>query len=291
MIRHVINGIPYRFGSEACRPSYLRIAGLCLGWLLIPILLAGCRLDKSFIFHPSREIGATPESVGLQYDDVYIKTSDGVRLNGWFVPAGEAAEVMVWFHGNAGNISHRIENLRMFHDLLGLSVFILDYREYGRSEGSISEEGSYRDAEAALDYLRSRTGREADQIIFFGRSLGAAVAVELARKAPPRALILESPMTSIRDMAREVFPILPLGGLIRTEYDSLSKIKSIRSPLLILHGDRDDIVPIDHGRRLFEAANSPKEFYLIPGASHNDTYHVGGQPYWETWKRFLNRLN
>ena len=234
---------------------------------------------------------ATPESVGLQYEDVYLKTSDDVRLNGWFIPAGEDAEVMLWFHGNAGNISHRVENLLLFHDLLGLSVFILDYREYGRSEGSISEEGTYRDAEAALDHLRSRTGRKADQMIYFGRSLGAAVAVELARKAPPRALILESPMTSIRDMAREVFPFLPVGWLIRTEYDSLSKIASIHSQLLILHGDRDDIVPIDQGRRLFEAANRPKEFYVIPGASHNDTYRVGGLPYWETWKKFLDGIH
>jgi fermentation-respiration switch protein FrsA (DUF1100 family) len=251
-------------------------------------------VDKAFIYFPSREIEATPASVGLAYDDVYFKTADGVRLNGWFVagpgPESGSHAVMIWFHGNAGNIGHRVENLLRFHDELGVSVFIFDYREYGRSGGSVSEEGTYRDAEAALDYVKSRTGFPADRILYFGRSLGAAVAVELALKAPPRALILETPMTSIREMARAHYPSLPLGPLIRTEYDSLSKIGRIRVPLLILHGDRDEIVPIDQGRRLFEAANPPKEFYPIPGASHNDTYVVGGPPYWKAWRKFLNGL-
>lgn len=255
------------------------------------LLVTGCRVDKEFIFHPDRTIEATPESVGLAYEDVYFKTADGVRLNGWFVPGTGSPEVMIWFHGNAGNISHRVENLKLIHDELGLSVFIFDYREYGRSEGSVSEEGTYRDAEAVLNYLKSRTGLPAARIIYFGRSLGAAIAVELALKAPPRALILESPMTSIREMARKVMPYLPVGFLIRTEYDSLSKIGKIYLPLLILHGDQDEVVPFEQGRRLFEAANPPKEFYRIPGASHNDTYIVGGKPYWETWKKFLKGLS
>ncbi|HEY5594811.1 MAG TPA: alpha/beta hydrolase [Nitrospiria bacterium] len=265
---------------------WLRL-GLGLGLLW----LTGCRVDKEFIFHPVRGIEAAPESVGLAYEDVYFKTADGVRLNGWFVPGTGSPEVMIWFHGNAGNISHRVDNLRRFHDELGLSVFIFDYREYGRSEGSVSEEGTYRDAEAALDYLKSRTGLPAERIIYFGRSLGAAIAVELALKSPPRALILESPMTSIRDMARAALPYLPVGFLIRTEYDSLSKIGKIHRPLLILHGDRDEVVPFEQGRRMFEAANPPKEFYVIPGASHNDTYLVGGSPYWEAWKKFLKGLS
>jgi len=263
---------------------------LCLiGWALF--LLTGCRVDKEFIFHPERGIEATPESAGLAFEDVYFTTADGVRLNGWFVPGTGSPEVMIWFHGNAGNISHRVDNLRRFHNELGLSVFIFDYREYGRSEGSVSEEGTYRDAEAALVWLQSRTGLEANRIVYFGRSLGAAVAVELALKSPPRALILESPMTSIREMARKVMPYLPVGFLIRTEYDSLSKIGKIHAPLLILHGDRDDVVPFEQGRRMFEAANPPKEFYVIPGASHNDTYLVGGSPYWEAWKKFLKGLS
>ncbi|MBI3610911.1 MAG: alpha/beta hydrolase [Nitrospirae bacterium] len=258
-----------------------------VAWVL---LLTGCRVDKEFIFHPSREIEATPESVGLAYEDVYFKTADGVRLNGWFIPAPGSPDVMIWFHGNAGNISHRVDNLRRVYDELGVSAFIFDYREYGRSEGSVSEAGTYRDAEAALDYLKSRTGLNADRMIYFGRSLGAAIAVELALKAPPRALILESPMTSIREMARKVMPYLPVGFLINTEYDSLSKIGRIHVPILILHGDRDEVVPFEQGKKMFAAANPPKEFYVIPGASHNDTYLVGGKPYWETWRKFLRDL-
>ena len=254
------------------------------------LLLTGCRVDKTFIYYTSRGIEPTPGSVGLAYEDVYFKTADGVRLNGWFVPVPGSPEVMIWFHGNAGNISHRVDNLRRFHNELGLSVLIFDYREYGRSEGSVSEEGTYRDAEAALAWLVSRTGLGADRILYFGRSLGAAVAVELALKSPPRALILETPMTSIRDMARVHYPYLPVGGLIQTEYDSISKIGKIHRPLLILHGDQDEVVPFEQGRRMFEAANPPKEFYVIPGASHNDTYLIGGKAYWETWRKFLKGL-
>jgi uncharacterized protein len=265
-------------------------ASALTGFLVLLIGLGGCRLDREFIYHPDRPIPATPEAAGLPYEDVYYKTVDGVRLNGWFVPSSGSTEVLIWFHGNAGNIGHRVENLRRMHDELGVSVFIFDYREYGRSEGSVSEEGTYEDARASLEYLKSRTGLSSERIIYFGRSLGSAVAVELALEAPPRALILESPMTSIRDMARAVLPYLPTGFLIQTEYDSLSKIGKIHRPVLILHGDGDDVVPFEQGRRLFERANEPKTFYTIPGASHNNTYLVGGKPYWEAWKKFLNGL-
>lgn len=260
------------------------------GFVGLVIGLGGCRLDREFIYHPDRPIPATPEAAGLPYEDVYYKTADGIRLNGWFVPAPGSTEILIWFHGNAGNIGHRVENIRRMHDALGVSIFIFDYREYGRSEGSVSEAGTYEDARASLEFLKSRTGLSSDRILYFGRSLGSAVAVELALESPPRALILESPMTSIRDMARVVLPYLPTGFLIQTEYDSISKIGKIHRPVFILHGDRDDVVPFEQGRRLFGAANEPKFFYAIPGASHNDTYLVGGKLYWEAWKKFLNGL-
>lgn len=244
-------------------------------------------MDRSFIFFPEKHIAATPESVGLEFEDVTLQASDGVKVNGWYVPHPESKQTLLFFHGNAGNISNRIYNLRLFHDQLGLSVFILDYRGYGKSEGEPSEEGTYRDGEAALSYLKERTGRESRDFLFFGRSLGAAVAVELALKNPPRALILESPMTSVRDMAKNLFPFLPVGFMISTEYDSLSKIGKIHVPVFVLHGDRDEVVPFEQGKRLFEAANSPKQFYTIPGAGHNNTTDVGGAPYWKAWKDFL----
>jgi fermentation-respiration switch protein FrsA (DUF1100 family) len=265
--------------------------GWRLRWLTAGLfLITGCGIDRPFLYHPEHEIEATPESVGLSYENVFFNTADGVRLNGWFVPGPDPSNVMIWFHGNGGNIGHRVKKLRLIRDELGLTVFVFDYRQYGRSGGSVTEEGTYRDAQAALVYLKSRTDLLASRIIYFGESLGSAVAVDLAIKAPPRALILESPLTSIHDMARVDLPYLPVGFLIEDKYDSLSKIPKIHVPLLILHGDRDEVVPFDQGRRLFEAANPPKVFYTIPGAHHNDTSVVGGQPYWDAWKRFLDRL-
>ena len=271
-------------------PGFIRIIGWIGVWVIGPLLGSGCGMDRAFIFFPDRTIVATPDSIGLSYENVFFTTTDGVRLNGWFIPGPDPSKMVIYFHGNGGNIGHRVEKLRLMHDELGLSIFIFDYRQYGRSGGSVTEEGTYRDAEAALQYVRSRTDLLHNRILYFGESLGSAVAVDLALKAPPRALILESPLTSIQDVAKAKFPYLPVGFLIRDKYDSLSKIQKIHVPILILHGDRDGIVPFDQGRRLFEAANPPKEFYTIPGADHNNTYVVGGLPYWEAWKRFLDRL-
>ncbi len=245
-------------------------------------------MEKRLIFYPSRTIIATPADEGLAYDDVTFTTSDGVRLNGWFVPGKPGSATLLWFPGNAGNISHRVENIKLLHNLLGIHVFIFDYRGYGRSGGRVSEEGTYRDAEAAYRYLRSRQDLDPSKMVFFGRSLGAAVAVETALKTRCAGLILESPFTSIREMANHVVPLI--GFLFRTRYDSLSKIKKLHVPLLILHGDRDEIVPFSMGRRLFEAANEPKEFYTIRGAGHNDTYIVGGIAYFEALGRFIEKV-
>ncbi|MBI3988988.1 MAG: alpha/beta hydrolase [candidate division NC10 bacterium] len=265
------------------RRTWLEILALAF---LIPVLVWVLNgMEKRLIFYPHKTIIATPADEGLAYDDVSFKTSDGVVLNGWFVPGKPGSATLLWFHGNAGNISHRVENITLLHNLLGIHVFIFDYRGYGRSEGKVSEKGTYRDAEAAYTYLRSRKDLDPSKIVFFGRSLGAAVAVEMALRAQCAGLILESPFTSIREIANHVFPLV--GFLFRTRYDSLSKIKRIRVPLLILHGDQDEIVPFSMGRRLFEAANEPKEFYRIKGADHNDTYLVGGIAYFEALGRFI----
>jgi len=263
----------------------------------VPLLLAGILgagmflgLEKYLIFVPERTIEMTPRDEGLPYEDVWFPAGDGVRLHGWLVPAPDARFTLVWFHGNAGNISHRVDNITHLHRLLRLSIFIFDYRGYGRSNGShsdLSEEATYLDAEGALAYLRGRRDLDRTRLVYFGRSLGAAIAVEAARRHPPAALILETPFTSIQDMSRVLLPWLPVGSLLRTKYDSLAKIREIRVPLLVLHGDRDDVVPYEQGRRLFEAANEPKWFYTIRGARHNDTYFVGGQPYFDVWARFL----
>ena len=246
-------------------------------------------IERNFIFFPEKAIAATPGSLGLDFEDVYFTTIDDVRLHGWFVP-GESEVTWLWFHGNAGNISHRLDNLDILRDRLGVSVFLFDYRGYGRSEGQVSEEGTYLDAEAALAYLRSRQDVDQGKIAFFGRSLGCAVAVDLASRRRPYALILESPFTSISDMAQRTVPLIPIGALLRTKFDSLSKIDGISAPLLILHGDRDEVVPIELGRQLYEAANEPKKFYTIPNAGHNNTYMLGGEEYFAVLRRFLAEL-
>jgi fermentation-respiration switch protein FrsA (DUF1100 family) len=257
---------------------------------LLPLLLIGCVLEETLIFYPAAVIEETPGDRGLPFDDVYFTTTDGVRLNGWFVPYPEARTTLLWFHGNAGNIGHRVENIWLLHDLVGINIFIFDYRGYGRSGGKVSEEGTYKDGEAALGYLHSRKDVDPGGVVFFGRSLGAAVAAELATRGRCQGMILETPFASIRDMARAVFPLLPIGGLLRTRYDTVDKVKRSKCPLLVLHGDQDDIVPFSQGRKVFEAAPEPKEFYVISGARHNDTYIVGGRSYFAALKRFVESL-
>ena len=271
-----------------------------LAWR-VPLLVAAILgtgmflgLEKYIIYIPERAIEMTPQSEGLAYEDLWFPATDGVKLHGWLVPVRGARVTLVWFHGNAGNISHRVDNIKYLHRYLGRqelpNIFIFDYRGYGKSAGSLfdlSEEATYHDADGALTYLGGRQDLAQTQRVYFGRSLGAAIAVEMARRHAPDGLILETPFTSIEDMARVILPFLPVGSLLRTKYNSLTKMQQIRVPLLVLHGDRDDVVPYEQGRRLFEAANQPKTFYTIRGARHNDTYIVGDLPYFDVWTRFL----
>jgi fermentation-respiration switch protein FrsA (DUF1100 family) len=174
---------------------------------------------------------------------------------------------------------------------LGVSVLLFDYRGYGRSEGSPDEQGTYRDARAAYRYAVEVSHVPPQDLVLFGESLGAAVAVQVALERPVGALVLESAFTSIPDMARAAYPFLPpVGPLIRTRYDTLAKVPRLTLPLLVLHGERDDIVPIEQGRRVFEAAGRPKRFFAIPGAGHNDTYDTGGGAYWRALGEFLESL-
>ena len=269
----------------------LTVGGAAALALILVLGVTGV-LDRFFIYFPQRELAATPSEAGLAYEDVSFTAEDGTRLHGWFVP-GRTDVTWLWFHGNAGNISSRLGNLKQLHDSLGVNVFLFDYRGYGQSQGTPSEKGFYLDAEAALAYLNSRGDVRSDRIVYFGRSLGGAVAVELAGRRPAYGLILESTFPSISFVARQAYPILPtwfVRRILRGRYDALSKIAGVTVPVLILHGDKDDIVPLDAGRRLFEAAREPKQFHVIPGAGHNDTYIVGGEPYFARLARFLEQL-
>ncbi len=253
-------------------------------------------IEKGLIFHPDKgNDSITPDAYGIEYDDVTFRTEDGLNLHGWFVPGKKSSpdedlHTLLWFHGNAGNINHRLGNIKMLYERVPVNVFIIDYRQYGRSEGKISEKGTYIDAGAALAHLHSRKEINQEKIIFFGRSLGSAVAVELALKEKCRALILETPFTSILEMGKKLYPFLPVSLLLKTKYDSLSKIRNIKVPILIMHGDKDDLVPFEHGKRLYDIANEPKEFYTIPGAGHNDTHIVGGDEYFDVIRNFVKKL-
>ncbi|MFQ5684629.1 MAG: alpha/beta hydrolase [Candidatus Binatia bacterium] len=268
-------------------------AGLALKFsiwgAILPSLLWGCFMEERFIFFPDANIDKTPHDIGLAYEDIFFTTRDGLRLNSWFVPYPEAKTTLLWFHGNAGNISNRLDNIKLFHDRLGINIFIFDYRGYGRSEGKVSEKGTYIDGETALKQLRIREDLDTKRIVFFGRSLGAAVATELATREKCLALILESPFVSIREMARVAFPLLPIGRWLRTRYNLIEKIKKVTAPVLVLHGDQDDVVPFKQGRKIFEAAQEPKRFYTIHGAHHNDTYLIGGESYFAVLKDFMAR--
>jgi hypothetical protein len=192
---------------------------------------------------------------------------------------------VLFCHGNAGNISHRLDSIRLLHSL-GLQVLIFDYRGYGHSEGAASEKGSYRDADAAWRYLVDVRGLPADRIILFGRSLGAAVAADLASRTRPAAVIMESAFTSVPDMAAGIYPWLPVRLLSRYRYDNLDKITRISAPLLLVHSRQDEIIPFAHGERLFERAREPKQFLEINGG-HNDAFLTSRKAYTHGLESFL----
>ena len=243
-------------------------------------------IEKKMIYYPTAELEGTPATMGLDYEDVFVRTADGVKIHGWFVPCADAKVTLLFLHGNAGNISHRVDNVARLHNL-GMNVFILDYRGYGLSEGKPAEKGLYLDAEAGYAYLHTREDVDRERIAVFGRSLGGAVAVDLCSRKNCHQLILESTFSSTADMARQIFPYLPVGRFLSERFDSVDKIKGIKGPLLQFHGTRDEVVPFKLGQKLFQAAPGPKEFVPIRGAGHNDTYEVGGQAYFEKIRAFL----
>jgi fermentation-respiration switch protein FrsA (DUF1100 family) len=236
---------------------------------------------------PGRGIVATPVDIGLDYEAVTLTTADGVHLAGWSVPHPQARATLLFLHGNAGNISHRLDSIRLFHDL-GLAVFIIDYRGYGESEGRPTEDGTYRDAAAAWDYLVEQRQLAPRQIVLFGRSLGGAVAADLASRTQPAALIIESTFTSVPDMAATLYPWLPVRWLSRFRYDTGAKLAAIAAPLLIAHSADDEIIPYAHGRRLFELARRPKQFLELRGG-HNDGFLVSGEHYVSSLDAFLEQ--
>jgi fermentation-respiration switch protein FrsA (DUF1100 family) len=235
---------------------------------------------------PSRVLTASPRDVGLDFESVTITTSDRIKLHGWFVPAQQERGVLLFFHGNAGNISHRLDLLKIFHNL-GLSSLIIDYRGYGQSQGKITEQGTYLDAEAAWQYLTRGRNVPAEKIVIFGMSLGGAIAANLAARQQPAALILGSSFTSVPDMGAHLYPILPVRLLSRFRYDTRESLKSVTCPVLVIHSPDDEIIPFINGSKLFEAAKEPKSFLEIHGG-HNDGFLTSGKLYVDGLDKFIN---
>ena len=227
-----------------------------------------------------RDLVATPQQAGLAYQDVRIETEDGEALHGWWVPHPRARATVLFNHGNAGNISHRLESLRIFHQL-GLSVLIYDYRGYGQSSGHPSEAGIHLDAEAALRWLLEEGDAVPADILVFGRSMGGAVAARLASQTSVGGLILESSFTSVPDIAAEIYWWLPVRWLSRIQLPALAYLAESDQATLVIHSRDDEIVPFGHGQRLYDAAPEPRRLLELSG-SHNtgfidsvDDYRAG----------------
>jgi fermentation-respiration switch protein FrsA (DUF1100 family) len=236
---------------------------------------------------PGRELTLTPAVIGLEYEDVTIRTVDGVTLHGWYVPQSGSERVLVFFHGNAGNISHRLDSVRIFNEL-DLNVLIIDYRGYGQSAGKPSEQGTYRDAEAVWKFTTGELGFKPEQIVIFGRSLGGSVGAWLGSQKQPGAIIVESAFTSVPDAAAELYPFLPVRLLARLNYNTLEYIRDSDSRILVIHSRDDEIIPFHHGQSLYEAASEPKSFLEIQGG-HNDSFLMSYDTYVAGLKDFLNQ--
>ncbi len=226
--------------------------------------------EDALIFFPARYPAGDWQPGDLRFEDAWFQSADGTRLHGWYVPGENAAAVVLFAHGNAGNLSHRIDLLRHFQRQTQATIMIFDYRGYGRSEGRPNEQGVLADTRAARTWLAKRASLSESQIVLLGESLGGALMVDLAAQDGARGLILENTFSSLPDVAAYHYPWLPVRLLMRTRLDSVSKIGRYHGPLLMCHGDADTIVPVDLARRLFARANEPKSLVLVPGGDHND---------------------
>lgn len=234
---------------------------------------------------PSREIDATPRAVGLPFEAVTLATTDGEHLDAWLIPAAAPRATLLFCHGNAGNMSHRLDSLRLFHDL-GLTTLIFDYRGYGRSTGTPTEPGTYRDAQAAWQYLTEHRRVPPELIVLFGRSLGAAIAAELATHHRPGALIVESAFTSVPAMAAHLYPYFPVRWLARLHYPTRDYLTAVSCPVLVVHSRDDEIIPFTHGQQLYDAAREPKRLLELHG-DHNAGFMISRDTYLAGLDAFL----
>ncbi|MDZ7737039.1 MAG: alpha/beta hydrolase [Gammaproteobacteria bacterium] len=244
--------------------------------------------QDQLIFYPAKHLSSTPDNIGLLYEDISLSTPDRMRLHGWYIPAENPRGVLLFLHGNAGNISHRLASLEIFNHL-GLSTLIIDYRGYGNSTGSPSEQGTYTDAETAWEYLVTERGHEPGEVILFGRSLGAAVATWLATQAMPAGIILESAFTSLKALAKEYYPYMPVGLLLRSRYSTEEYLVAANVPSLIIHSEEDEIIPYKHAESLLATAGRNSELHTIRGG-HNEGFLLSEDSYIQAIRQFTDKV-
>ena len=263
------------------------VALFVLVFLLILMVRAK---EKSALFFPSGDLHRLPSDLDLSFEDVRLP-SGGHWLHGWFLP-GADKNVVLWLHGNAGNISDRLDHAVVMTRELGVSSFLFDYRGYGRSEGRPTEKGLYEDAAAAFNWLVREKGIDPSSVILYGHSLGSAVAVDLAlgEGKSARGMVLESPFTSAGDVARMLYQGLPVHLFMSVSLDNTGRVGKVSLPVLVIHGEEDATIPFSMGRKVFDAAPEPKAFLPVAGADHSDCYLVGGAEYWEAWRELQSKV-
>lgn len=254
-------------------------------WLALIVILYF--LQDQLIFLPTNTLASRPSAIGLEYEDVILKTPDDVELHGWYVPAENSRGVVLFLHGNAGNVSHRLASLEIFNQL-DLSTFIIDYRGYGESKGTPSEQGFYTDAETAWNYLTMQRGHKGQEIIIFGRSIGGAVAAWLAARVQPAGVILESTFTSLTAMARKHYPLIPVDLLLRSRFPTQEYLPAVDAPILIIHSRDDELVPYTHAESLYAAADASRQLHNLEGG-HNEGFLLSGKDYAHALQTFIDK--
>jgi uncharacterized protein len=268
-----------------------RLLRKCLAALVVLLLITAVMLrwlERRLVYFPSRQMAATAAGLGRPWEDVALTSSDGVRLHGWFFPAPtnspRARLVFLALHGNAGNISHRLDYDRLWLEL-GVNVFALDYRGYGLSEGRPGEQGTYQDAQAACAWLKAK-GFSHTHLIVVGESLGGGVASEVARREQLGGLVLQGAFTSLPAVGAELYPWLPVRWMSTIRYDTLAKLPQLKCPVLVMHSRADELVGFHHAEQNFAAAREPKQFCPLVGG-HNDALEANPAAYREGLEQFL----
>jgi len=268
---------------------------LAIAFFYIAAMIAIYFAQALFIYAPqipTRELVATPTDIGLEYENLTLKTVDNERINAWYIPANksntESIKTMLFFHGNAGNISHRLETIKIYNKL-GLNFLIFDYRGYGISTGKPTEKGTYLDADSVWQYLIEERKLEPQEIIISGRSLGGGIAAELAKKVRPAMLVMESTFTSMTEVSAKHYPFMPTGLIVKHEYETILKLKDIHCPIVFAHSKNDEVIPYEHSQRNYAAANEPKQFIELRGG-HGSGFLLSKQQYISGLQRALQEM-